>query len=177
MMVLLIDLFGYLSIVLHGLTILAQSVSLGGVLFLVLLARPFAPRLGEPGRLILRGTTRAAFWSAIALIACEAATIALQSAVLVGTVDLSLASALGANFAIAGMVKIAAAALVAVLLFARAGEAPSIPLLALAAVQLAAATLTTHAAARLDDRLPLLIVEFLHQLGAAIWIGGIPCFV
>ena len=51
------------------------------------------------------------------------------------------------------------------------------PLLALAAIGLAAATLTTHAAARLDDRTPLLLVEFLHQFGAAIWIGGIPCFL
>jgi hypothetical protein len=39
-MELLVDLFGYLSIVVHGLTILSQSVALGGVLFLVLLAWP-----------------------------------------------------------------------------------------------------------------------------------------
>ena len=44
-------------------------------------------------------------------------------------------------------------------------------------IELAAATLTTHAAARLDNRTPLLLVEGLHQLGAAIWIGGIPCFL
>jgi len=40
-----------------------------------------------------------------------------------------------------------------------------------------AATLTTHANARLEGRVPLLIVEGLHQLGAAIWIGGIPSFI
>ena len=50
-------------------------------------------------------------------------------------------------------------------------------LLLLALVELAAATLTTHAAARLEDRRTLLPVEALHQLGAAIWIGGIPCFL
>jgi putative copper resistance protein D len=44
-------------------------------------------------------------------------------------------------------------------------------------VELAAATLTTHARARLDNNAVLLGVEFLHQLGAAVWIGGIPCFV
>ena len=48
-MALLIDLFGYLSIILHGLTIVAQSMALGGVLFLVLLARPLAGRLGATG--------------------------------------------------------------------------------------------------------------------------------
>ena len=43
--------------------------------------------------------------------------------------------------------------------------------------ELLAATLTTHAAARMGGRGLLLAVEALHQLGAAIWIGGIPCFV
>ena len=50
-------------------------------------------------------------------------------------------------------------------------------LLAAGIVELVAATLTTHAAARLSDSALLLAVELLHQLGAAIWIGGIPCFV
>ena len=63
------------------------------------------------------------------------------------------------------------------LLFARGSRAPLAPLLVLAAIALAAATATTHAAARLDGRAVLLVVEGLHQLGAAIWIGGIPCFL
>ena len=44
---LLVDLFGYLSIIVHGLTILSQSMALGGVLYLVFLARPLAARLGQ----------------------------------------------------------------------------------------------------------------------------------
>ena len=47
----------------------------------------------------------------------------------------------------------------------------------LTVIELAAATLTTHAAARIDSRTPLLLVAGLHQFGAAIWIGGIPCFL
>jgi len=174
---LLIDLFGYLSIIIHGLTITAQSVALGGVLFLALLMRPLAPKLGSVGQGIERACLRVTAWSAIALVVCETATIALQAAVLVGTVDLSIADVLQADFAVAGMVKIAAAALIAGTLFTLRQRAPIVALLALAAIELAAATLTTHAAARLDDRTPLLMVEFLHQLGAAIWIGGIPCFL
>ena len=50
-------------------------------------------------------------------------------------------------------------------------------MLALCGIMLVAATLTTHAAARLDDRGPLLAAAFLHQAGAAIWIGGIPSFI
>ena len=40
-----------------------------------------------------------------------------------------------------------------------------------------AATLTTHAYARLDDNAVLMAVEALHQFGAAVWIGAIPSFV
>ena len=174
---LLIDLFGYLSIVVHGLTILAQSIALGGVFFLALLARPLAPHLGTAGAAVVQGTQRIAAWGAVALLLCEATTVALQTAVLVGTVDLSVTDVLAAQFAIAGLIKMAIAGVIAALLFVRAARAP-VPLLAgLALVELAAATLTTHAVARLDDRVPLLVVEWLHQFGAAIWIGGIPCFL
>ncbi|MBV9653492.1 MAG: CopD family protein [Acetobacteraceae bacterium] len=176
-MALLIDLFGYLSIVLHGFTIVAQSLAVGGVFFLLLVALPFRARLGAAGAEIAGGTVRLAAWSAVALLACEALTVGLQAAVLVGTVDLSIANALGADFAVAGLVKAGAAALLAALLFARAERTPPAALLLLAVLELAAATLTTHAAARLDARVPLLLVNFLHQLGAALWIGGIPSFL
>jgi copper resistance protein D len=174
---LLIDLFGYLSIVIHGLTILAQSIAVGSVLFICLLVRPFAPRLRVSGSDIQRGCIRIAAWSAVALAICEIVTVALQAAVLVGTVDLSIYNVLHAEFAVAGMIKTTAAALIALALFGAGERAPLAPLLALTAIELAAATLTTHAAARLDNRMPLLLVEFLHQLGAGIWIGGIPCFL
>ena len=113
----------------------------------------------------------------MALLLCEATTVALQTAVLVGTVDLSVAEVLAAQFAIAGLIKMAIAGAIAALLFLRGARAPVPLLLGLALVELAAATLTTHAVARLDDRAPLLVVEWLHQFGAAIWIGGIPCFL
>jgi putative copper resistance protein D len=171
---LLIDLFGYLSIIVHGLTILAQSMALGGVLFLVLLARPL---LREVGTGVPRRTARLAAWSAVGLAVAEATTVALETAVLVGTVDISLFTALTAYATLAGIVKIIASVLLAVLLFRRGHETPAAPLLALCAVILLAATLTTHAAARLDDRAPLLAAAFLHQAGAAIWIGGIPSFL
>jgi putative copper resistance protein D len=174
---LLLDLFGYLSIIVHGFTIVAQTVTIGSVLFIAFLLRPFASRLGAAGQSIERTCIAIAGWSAMGLVLCEITTIALQGAVLIGTVDLSLPNVLSAGFAVAGIVKASAAALIALLLFGRGQRASITPLIALAAIVLASATLTTHAEARLDDRLPLLVVEFLHQFGAAIWIGGIPCFL
>ena len=184
-MAFLVDIVGYLGILLHGLTIVAQSMTLGSILFLVCLARPFAPAL-TAGPAIRESAARIGAWSAIGLVAVEATNVALQSAVLVETIDLSWIEALGAHFAIAGLVKIGMATLIAVLLFwprlfrPRLFAPPGAPgalLLALGAVELAAATMTTHAAARLGDNALLLAVEGLHQFGAAIWIGGIPCFV
>jgi putative copper resistance protein D len=174
---LLIDLFGYLSIVLHGLTITAQSMAVGGVLFLVCLARPLAKPLGIVGPLLLRDVARIIIWSALGLILCEAAVIAMQTAVLVGTLDLPLLDVLRAGFAVSGMVKIGCGAVLMAALWGAERRTAGAMLLAAAAVELAAATLTTHAAARLADRGLLLTMEGLHQLGAAIWIGGLPGFV
>ncbi len=173
-MELLIDLFGYLSIIVHGLTILAQSMALGGVLFLVLLARPLLRTIGTG---VARRTATLAAWSAVALALTETLTVALQAAVLMGTLDIGIVMTLTANAALAGIVKIVASGVLAMLLFRRGHDARGPVLLALCGIILAAATLTTHAAARLDDRGPLLVAAFLHQAGAAIWIGGIPSFV
>jgi len=172
---LLIDLFGYLSIVLHGLTIAAQSMALGGTVFLIGLARPFAGTLPD-GAALARRTSVIAGWSALALVTCEVLAVAMQAAVLMASVDLSLVQALTAEFAVAGLVKAAAAGVLGAALLARR-PAPAAPLLGLCAVVLAAAVMTTHAAARLTDGPVLLAATGLHILGAAIWVGGIPSFV
>lgn len=174
-MSLLVDLFGYLSIVLHGLVIVAQSMALGGVLFLIFLARPFAASLPD-GAGLVRRTARIAGWAAIGLAAGEALTVAMQSAVLMSTLDLPFSSIVGASFALAGLAKMTASLLLAGLLLSRRRPAAA-PLLALGAIVLAAAVATTHAAARLDDEPLLLAASALHIFGAAIWVGGIPCFV
>ena len=173
-MSLLVDVFGYLSIILHGLVIVGQSMAVGSVLFLLLLARPFEHRLAE-GAEIVRRTARFGAWSALFLVACEALALALQLAVLQTTLDLPVIELIPANFAIAGLVKIAAAGGLALLLV-RPKPSPW-PLAVLVAVILAAAVATTHAAARLEDGGLLMVASLLHILGAAIWIGGIPAFI
>ncbi|AHJ64404.1 copper resistance D family protein [Granulibacter bethesdensis] len=176
-MSLLVDVFGYLSVIIHGLTIVAQSMMLGAILFLALLARPLSSRMGTIGPDVIRDSTRIAFWSALGLMVTEAAAIGLQISVISSTVDLPISDILGAGFAVSGLIKIAAAFTIAVLLAGGELRAPLLPLLLAGAVELGAATMTTHAAARIDNSILLLVIEGLHQLGAAIWVGGIPCFV
>jgi len=150
-------------------------MALGGVLFLVFLARPFAATLPDGGTLVRR-TGVIAGWSALALTACALLAVAMQVAVLMDSVGLTLGEGLTAQFAVAGLVKAAAAGVLgAVLLLPRPVSAA--PLLGLGSVVLAAATMTTHAAARLSDSAVLLAATALHILGAAIWVGGIPFFV
>ncbi len=174
-MSLFVDLFGYLSVVVHGLVIVAQSVMLGGCLFLIFAARPFATLPAGPE--IMRGTARVAGFAALGLIAGEALTLLMQGSVLVSTVDLTWWQVLGAEFALASLIKMGAALVLVAALLGVGPRAPTVLLLGAGLVELAAATLTTHAMARMSDQGPLLAVEALHQLGAAIWIGGIPAFV
>jgi putative copper resistance protein D len=175
---LLVDIFGYLSVILHGLVIVAQSMTLGGLLFLVFLLHPFAPRLAQ-GEALEQRVVRLTRWSAWGLLLAELATTALQVAVLMSTVDLPFGNVMQASFAVAGSIKLLCALAIALCLGPRtmARPVPRVLLLLAGLIELAAATATTHAYARLDDNAALMVVEGLHQFGAAIWIGAIPCFV
>ncbi len=175
---LLVDLFGYLSVILHSLVIVAQSMTLGGLLFLVFLLHPMARALTNGDELQQR-VVRLTRLSAFGLVVAELATTALQVSVLVATVELPLSNVLQAAFAVSGGVKMLSAALIFLYLGDRtlAGRRSRMLLLLLGFIALAAATITTHAYARLTDNLLLLFVEGLHQFGAAIWIGAIPSFV
>ena len=176
-MQLLVDLFGFLSIIMHGLTIVGQAMALGSVLFLVFLVRPYAWMMGAVGAAVNADTVRIARWSACGLILSEVISLAMQLAVLTTTTGSGLVDALGAEFAIAGLAKIAATVLLLGLLALPASRGAAFLLLLAGALELAAGTMTTHAAARLEDRPLLLAATALHQFGAAIWIGGIPAFI
>ena len=177
-MALLVDIFGYLSIILHGLVIVAQSMMLGGLLFLVFLLHPLASQLAQGGQIELR-VARMACLSAWALLLCELATTALQVSVLMSTVDLPLGNVMQASFAVAASIKMLCALVIALSLRPSTLAQPygRWLLVLVGLIELGAATMTTHAYARLQDNALLLVVEGLHQFGAAIWIGGIPSFV
>ncbi|WP_316176611.1 MULTISPECIES: copper resistance D family protein [unclassified Bradyrhizobium] len=177
-MSLLLDIFGYLSVVLRGLTLLAQSFTIGGLAFLLLLLRPLQDRLsadaivvGKRGQRFLR---RSAFgWFAVVL-----ASLAVNMGALIGTLDLSLGAAASADFARSGMAVAACALGIAVL--ARTGSWAAWRVLALTVLTISALLLQlnlTHAASRLEVRWPLLAADFLHMLGAGVWIGGLPYFL
>src|SRR5947209_1968896 len=108
-MQLLIDVFGFLSVLLRGAEIAAQSIVVGGVAYLLCLVRPLQRRL-PPARpdlweLCARWVRRAALW----LAAIVAVWLAVDGTVLGATADLSPLEISGASFFIAGLATIGAA--------------------------------------------------------------------
>ncbi|MBI1207717.1 MAG: copper resistance protein [Azospirillum sp.] len=176
-MALLLDIFGYLSVLLRGAGVIAQSLTIGALGFLLLVARPLVGELGSAGRPLLRSVGRVLSASALALAVVTVAAAALQTATLAGSTGLSVTAAASAEFVVAAEVRVLGAVMLALLAgfgFRRwsplAFSAPMV-------MVLAAGVATGHGAARLDDRAIVVALDALHQLGAGLWIGGIPCFL
>lgn len=167
---------GFLDVLLRGLILCAQAVAVGGVGFMLLALRAWPERPGLDPRARLRS---------LALIATGAATLALGQALAVGIelfvllhdASWPLLAALGTLYVQVSLVRIAAGTALAVcaLWLRRVGGARGLEaaLVLLAATLAAAAPWTSHAAARLESRGLLLLLDGAHQLAAAVWIGGL----
>ncbi len=174
----LFSIFGFLSVILHGLDLIAQTVLLGSILFLLLLALPLAPRLGRDGDLVLSGARDIIQIAALAGIAIVLAGTALNAAVLQSSLGISWSAVASAGFVLAGLTKVLATLAILLVVTWRplSALATRASLAALGAIVLASALADSHAVARLDGRSAMFLVSALHQIGAAIWLGGLPCF-
>jgi copper resistance protein D len=174
----LFSISAFLSVIIHGLDLIAQSVLLGSVFYLLLLARPLAARLGVNAVLILAQTRRVIQYAAIAEILLIASSTALNAAVLQSSLDMAWGDIVSAGFVHTGLAKLIAA--LAMLLIASwrpleyLSTRAALALLCIAVI--AAALADSHAVARLDGRTAMLAASALHQIGAALWLGGLPCF-
>ncbi len=174
-------LLDHLSVPLRGLAVTAQSLAVGGVTFLLLLAVPIAPCLGPAlGSAILRRAGRITAWAGLAVALVSLVRIALQLAALMGEVGIPLGRALGAGFvSFWGAQTVAGLAIAALLRWGRRPLGAEVMAgLAIAALAIIGGSVaTSHAAGRLDLGLLLGVATALHELGAAVWIGGLPCFL
>lgn len=176
-MVLLFDIFGFVSVVVDGLLMVALAFTLGGILFQSLLANSLESLLGKTGTDISCRTRRILAWSAVALALAMAGRTGLMAVVLAGTAEISLAEAAGAAFVRAGAVVALAAALIAVVTVLKADRERPLLLPLLAALLLLAEAFLTHGAARLEDRWLLMAVMIVHMTAASLWLGGLPYFL
>ncbi len=175
---LLIDVFGFLSVLLRGAEIAAESFVVGGIAYLLFLIQPLSRRLPPALSTLSAVCLRWIAYSALCLVFVVAVWLTIDSAVLMTTADLSLVDLLGASFFLAGVVT-AVAGLAVFWLAWRCDQSKSemAALVLLAALLLLSCSMTSHAAARLDDRAVLIVADSIHQAAACVWIGGIPYFL
>ena len=175
----LIDVFGFLSVLLRGAEITAQSLVVGGLVYLVALVHPLAADIGAPGEKLLWLGRRWVSRAALGLAIVVTIALAVDGSVLMATVDLSFTDLMGADFFITGSLTIVSALIVAGVIRGVGNRSAGTTwcCLVLALVSIVAAALTSHGAARLSGRALLISTDFVHQLTAAVWIGGIPYFL
>ena len=171
----LVDLFGFLSVVLRAGTLVFQSLLLGGIVFVLWTSR------GVPGNPESIQQVQSGSWtllrvSTIGLIVMQVLYLYVNSAVLMTTAEIGFGAVIGANFFLSGSVVLVAG--VATYAVARQRWKFArwlVPVLAMTV--LGASVMTNHAASRLDDRPVLIILTTIHEAATAIWIGGLPFLV
>lgn len=178
-MELFLDLYGFLTVVLKAGTLMGRSVLIGSALFLAALALPLAARMPAHRGAALLDIAR--FWilaggAATVLFTALSATLGVVA--LVGTLDVTPGEALGAGFVLSGLGVIAGAAGLMGLAWRREpARARPWAALGLALLVLVAAVAGSHAMSRPEGRAGLLAATALHQLGAALWLGGLPALL
>jgi len=170
---LFVDFFGYLSVVFRGCTLAAQALAVGGVAFLIFVARPRATRLGEAGYTVLRRCRFGIALASVGLAAFALLSLGSDLAALIEILGFERADPLHADFVRAGMAQAAAGLVLACVVLLRP-NAPAALLVIPALAMLGASAATSHAAARLQHQWALGAVTFVHEAAACTWIGALP---
>jgi copper resistance protein D len=168
-MVELLGVFGFLVVLLRAAILCFQTVAIGGILFLLLVARKPELRSDE----LLSSCWKLTRGSALALAIAQVFFAIANSLVLTYSTDIPMRTVLGANFFWAGVLALVAA--LALAYWPKPLKASVNPLVVLpAAAVLASSVMTSHSASRMDNRVLLVSLTALHYLATASWIGGLP---
>src|SRR5579885_1241631 len=109
----LVDIFGYLAVLLSAGTLIGQSLLLGGVIFLFWIARP-DPEISAASLDRVRARSRQMFRAAaIGLVIVQILYLYVNSAVLMASAEIGFSEVTGANFFLAGSVILVASLLAA----------------------------------------------------------------
>ena len=172
------QLAGFLDVLLRGFGTVGLAAAVGGLAYILLVLRP------GPGAGGLGGAARD---RAVGLIEAGALLVAATTALLLLVVHpWALADETGrwplrdfltTHFGLAGLGRVTLALLlVAAVRGVRGGAATRgrwALALGLGLLLMANAAWLAHAASRLHEREPLMVVTVLHQLGAVVWVGGL----
>jgi copper resistance protein D len=165
----LLGLFGFLSILIRAAILCFQTIAVGGMIFLLLVAR--ARQFSEMPW--LRSALRLIRWSALAFAFAEFFFVILNTLALTASAELTVSEALGANYVIAGTLAIVAG--LTIFFWLRGARDGASPLLLIpAAAMILASVMTSHSASRLENRYLLAGITAIHYIATAAWIGGLP---
>src|SRR6266568_3910989 len=101
----LLQVFGFLSVLFRGAILTFQSVTIGGIVFLIFVVR----RAKEDSAALQQACLRWIRRSAIALAMMQICYVLANSIILRQSADMPLREVLGANFVLAGVIGIVAA--------------------------------------------------------------------
>ena len=165
---------GFADVLLRGLALSAQAVAIGGVVFLLALLRPLQRARPQQAWASARTLTLVAT-AALVVAVAQILQALVQASALADEKGWPLAALATTGWVFAAALRVAAcAALVVGARLARRDGVGGPAVLVVAALGLAAATAwTSHAAGRLGPRAVPLALDGLHQVAAAVWIGGL----
>ena len=176
MLLKLVDLFAFLSVVLRAGTLVFQSLLLGGVLFVLWVARSSPAAAPDSIARIQKSSWRLLQISAVGLAVVQLLYLYVNSAVLMATAEIGFDGVVGANFFISGCIVLTAALMTAVVASGNKNIAKwALPILAV--IVMGASVMTNHAASRLTGRPLLITLSSVHELATGFWIGGLPFLV
>ncbi len=158
--------FDLLSVLARAATLAFEALLLGGVAFLLIVARP-ARASAAVENFCRRGIRMAA----LALVVGDLVLVSSSGAILMSGSDLTLRDVTTTGFFRADFFAI----LFAIGLWTCArlkSNRATVAMLPLSLLLLAATVSTSHAAARIDHRILLAILTAAHHLGTAVWIGA-----
>jgi putative copper resistance protein D len=165
---------GFLDVLLRGSILVLASLVLGGLVWLrlVLRAEPHAKPTAATA-LALRMVAAAGAGAA----GGQSATLLIALAEVGGAGPWPLGEFLQTTFARAALLRTALAVAIAAMAM-RLARRPAGPggwwtFAALGLALVATSAVLSHAVARVDDRAGLLALDALHQIAAAVWIGGL----
>ena len=157
-----------LTVLLRAATLAFEALLLGGVAYLLAVARP--ARAGAA----VEGTCRRGIrMSALGLVASEVAIILASGALLMSGSDLTLKDVTTTSFFRADSFAILFAIGLWICTRPKSSTA-TVAMLPLGFLLLAATISSSHAVARIDHRVLLAILTAAHHLGTAAWLGAMP---
>lgn len=168
----MILLAGFLDVLFRAFVFIGLALSVGGIAFYYLVLRPNAV-----DHTSLKRTAAIVAIGGFVVAASQALTLVVAAAALADQMShWPLAELLRTGFARVGLIHASLALILGLVALRLQGRAQSAGLwatvAAIGALVLVSGAWLTHGASRLANAAPLMTVTVIHQLAAAVWIGG-----